>query len=146
MKAFLVDTLTTVVFFTIVAAATELFIAGIEPGQVLIARLITIPVMVITARPYGIWRDQVIRVLRPANRITTTAADVLAFLTFQVPVYVATLLISGASVGEVQVAVSAAIVFMVLLSRPFGLVLDAARRLAGTHAGLDRASKADFVA
>ncbi|HKK97307.1 MAG TPA: L-alanine exporter AlaE, partial [Marivita sp.] len=34
MKAFAIDTLTTVVFFTIVAGLTELLIAGMEPHQV----------------------------------------------------------------------------------------------------------------
>ena len=115
-------------FFTIVAGLTELFIADMEPTQVLVARLITIPVMVLTGRPYGMWRDWMFVRFAPRGRVMNTVVDILAFLTFQVPVYVTTLMISGASMGQIQVAVSAAIVFMVLLSRPFGLFLDALRK------------------
>jgi len=137
MKAFAIDTLTTVVFFTIVAGLTELLIAGMEPHQVLIARAITVPVMVITGRPYGIWRDMVFRVLRPKARLTVIFADIAAFLIFQVPVYVATLRIAGASWPEVQTAVGAAILFMIALSRPFGMVLDRVRLWAGTAARIE---------
>jgi hypothetical protein len=128
MREFVVDTFGTVVFFTVVAALTELFIAGMDPAQVLMARVISIPVMVLTGRPYGMWRDWIFTRFAPRGRFVNTAVDILAFLTFQVPVYVTTLLVSGASIGEIQVAVSAAIVFMVLLSRPFGLFLEALRK------------------
>ena len=132
MKAFVIDTIGTVVFFTIVAGFTELFIAGLEPTQVLAARLITIPVMVLTGRPYGLWRDWIFVRCEPKGRVMNLVVDILAFLTFQVPVYATTLLIAGADFKEIQVAVSAAIVFMVLLSRPFGLFLEALRKWAGT--------------
>ena len=131
MRAFIIDTIGTVVFFTIVAGLTELFIAGMEPNQVLIARLITIPVMVLTGRPYGLWRDWIFARFTPQGWLLSIATDILAFLTFQVPVYVTTLLIAGASLKEIQVAVSAAIIFMILLSRPFGLFLDALRKWTG---------------
>lgn len=134
MKRYFVDTLATVVFFTIVAALSELFIAGMEPGQVLVARMIMIPVMMLTGRPYGLWRDWVFARLRPQRRITTVAADIAAFLLFQVPVYVVTLITAGATASEIGAAVSAATLFMILLSRPFGLFLDLVRTRAGTSA------------
>lgn len=132
MKTYLIDTIGTVVFFTIIAALSELLIAGMEPKQVLIARLIMIPVMMITGRPYGLWRDWFFATMRPQRWITNVAADIVAFVTFQVPVYVATLAIAGATLSEIGAAVSAAIVFMILLSRPFGLYLEVLRNWAGT--------------
>lgn len=57
MSAFVVDTFGTLVVFVDVAGLTELFVAGMDPAQVLVARLITIPVMVLTGHPYGMWRD-----------------------------------------------------------------------------------------
>ena len=57
MRCFIIDTAATVVFFTTIAAATELFIAGMELREVLITRLIMVPMMILTARPYGMWRD-----------------------------------------------------------------------------------------
>lgn len=133
MKAFVVDTVVTVTFFTLVAGMTELFIAGMELHQVVVARLLTIPVMVLTGRPYGVWRDWVFVRTNPKQKLTTVLVDIIAFLTFQVPVYVATLIVAGARASEIQAAVSAAILFMVLLSRPFGLLLEWVRRQAGTE-------------
>jgi hypothetical protein len=56
LRTCLVDTLARIVFFTTVAGLIELFIAGMTPVQVLIARLIVVLVM-LTARPYRISRD-----------------------------------------------------------------------------------------
>ena len=53
---------------------------------------------------------------------------------FQMPIYVATLLVAGAGREEVLAAVSSAIVLMITTSRPFGLFLDLARRLSGLPA------------
>lgn len=131
MRPFLVDTLATVVFFTVVAAFTELMVAGLEPVQVLIARAVTIPVMVVTGRPYGAWRDRVLRRLRPRGRAGRIAADTLAFLSFQVPVYIAVLALAGAEAGEIAVAVGVALGFMLASARPFGLFLEAMRRRFG---------------
>ena len=56
--------------------------------------------------------------------------DVLAFLSFQVPVYAATLVLAGAGPAEIAAALGIAVVLMVPLSRPFGLFLEAVRRVA----------------
>ncbi|WP_112323496.1 L-alanine exporter AlaE [Oceanibium sediminis] len=134
MKAFFIDTVASVVFFTVVAGLTEFFIAGMAPDEVLTARLITIPVMILTGRPYGLWRDVIFTRFSPRSRPMTALTDICAFLTFQVPVYATTLLIAGASFAEIQIAISAAIVFMILLSRPFGLFLELARKWAAPAA------------
>lgn len=131
MKLFLVDTITTVLFFTCLAAMAELFVVGLAPRQVLFARLVMVPVMVLTARPYGLWRDLLLRRLRPRRRIGVIATDTLAFLGFQVPVYVLTLIVAGADAGKIAVAAGTAAFFMLFLGAPFGLVLDRVRRLAG---------------
>ena len=132
MKSYFIDTAATVTFFTVVAALSELLIAGMDPKQVLIARLIMIPVMMATARPYGLWRDWFFSKTRPQRRITNVVCDIIAFITFQVPVYVATLALAGATPSEIAAAVSASIVFMILLSRPFGIYLEAVRNWART--------------
>ena len=134
MKGYFVDTVATVVFFTVIAALSELVIAGMDPIQVLTARMIMIPVMMVTARPFGLWRDWFFLKLQPRRRMTKFFCDIIAFITFQVPVYVATLLVAGASIAEISAAVSSSIVFMILLSRPFGIYLEALRNWAGTSA------------
>ena len=131
MRNYLIDTIGTVIFFTVIAATSELLIVGLEPIQVLFARFVMIPVMVITARPYGLWRDWVFRKMRPRNWKFIVAVDIATFISFQVPVYVATLALAGTTLSEIVTAVSVSIFFMVLLSRPFGMYLEAFRRWAG---------------
>lgn len=130
MRLFLVDTLTALVFFTLVAAASELWIAGMALRDVVMTRAIMAPVMVATGRPYGLWRDLWFRRFAPRGRAGVIALDVAAFLSFQVPVYALTLRGSGASGPEMAKAIGSAVFFMILLSRPFGLLLDRMRRLA----------------
>lgn len=131
MRNFIVDTIATIVFFTTAAALTELFIVGLAPAQVLMARLISIPVMILTGRPYGMWRDWVFSFFPRLGRWGAIPVDIFAFLLFQVPIYVAILAVAGADRAEMMAAVGSAIVFMVILSRPFGLFLEAMRRLFG---------------
>ncbi|QDC11164.1 L-alanine exporter AlaE [Oceanicola sp. D3] len=131
MRLFLVDTLTAVLFFTTVAALSELLIAGMEPSAVLFTRLVMIPVMVATGRPYGWWRDMLFRRFAPRRARARTALDITAFISFQAPVYALTLLAAGATLAQTTAAVGSALVLMVLLSRPYGLLLDWSRRMAG---------------
>lgn len=130
MKAFLVDTVATVVFFTVVAAVAELAVAGMDPQQVLVARLIMVPVMIATGRPYGVWRDWVFARFRPQRRATRTLIDIVAFTTFQIPVYLITLAVVGTTATQMIAAAGTAVVGMTILSRPFGLFLDLVRRRA----------------
>ena len=134
MKAFLVDTVATVLFFTCLAAFSELVIAGMEPRRVLVARLIMIPVMILTARPYGLWRDLLLRRIAPRKALGRTLVDTAAFLGFQVPVYAATLAVAGASRAEILAACLSGTLLMLVIGRPFGLFLDGVRRMAGTTA------------
>ena len=131
MKSLLVDTSVTILFFTAVASFSELVIAGMAVGTVLLTRLIMMPVMILTGRPYGLYRDWWMMRVPNGSTSVKTMVDIAAFLSFQVPVYVATLLFAGARWSEIVTAVSSALILMVLVSRPFGLVLDFARRKAG---------------
>jgi hypothetical protein len=47
MRLTLVDTLSTILFFTILAALTELYVAGMESADVLKTRLIMVPLMIL---------------------------------------------------------------------------------------------------
>lgn len=131
MKAFFVDTAATVIFFTGVAAIAELAVAGMDPQQVLVARLIMVPVMIATGRLYGVWRDWVFARFRPQRRATRTLSDVVAFTSFQIPVYMLTLAAVGTTAGQMVAAAGTAVVGMAILSRPFGLFLEFVRRRAG---------------
>lgn len=131
MRSFWVDTLATIVFFTVLAATTELLIAGMEYKEILITRLIMIPMMVVTGRPYGIWRDALFNRVKPDRLWKALATDGAAFISFQLPVYAITLMIAGADKNEILTLVVTTAGLMLLISRPFGIYLDYIR--AWTH-------------
>lgn len=128
MRCFMVDTLATIIFFTVIAACTELFIAGMDPSEVFITRLIMIPMIVLTARPYAIWRDCCFKWAQPNTRLYKTVIDALAFMSFQLPIYIITLAIAGADVNEIISLVISSSLLMLMVSRPFGIYLEYIRR------------------
>ena len=130
MRLTLVDTLSTILFFTILAALTELYVAGMEPTDVLKTRLIMVPLMILTGRPYGVWRDWFFAGTKPTVSWSKSLIDGLAFLTFQLPIYGLTLWIAGADFDEIGTLLGSTAVLMLIVSRPFGLFLQAMRQLA----------------
>ena len=54
---FIADTTALVIFFTIASGLNERFIAGMTWSELLVSRSIGAVLMVLTARPYGLWRD-----------------------------------------------------------------------------------------
>ena len=130
MRLTLVDTLSTILFFTILAALTELYVAGMEPADVLKTRLIMVPLMILTGRPYGVWRDWFFAGTKPTVSWSKSLIDGLAFLTFQLPIYGLTLWITGADFDEISTLLGSTAVLMLIVSRPFGLFLQAMRKLA----------------
>tara|TARA_B100001013_G_scaffold298590_1_gene199481 strand:+ start:1255 stop:1659 length:405 start_codon:yes stop_codon:yes gene_type:complete len=130
MRLTLVDTLSTILFFTILAALTELYVAGMEPTDVLKTRLIMVPLMILTGRPYGVWRDWFFAGTKPTVAWSKSLIDGLAFLTFQLPIYGLTLWITGADFDEISTLLGSTAVLMLIVSRPFGLFLQAMRKLA----------------
>jgi hypothetical protein len=131
MRRTAVDTVSTILFFTTFAAATELFIAGMDLREVVTTRLIMVPLMVLTGRPYGLWRDWVFARTRPTVGWSRTVTDAGAFVFFQLPIYAATLIIAGADTTEILILLSAVLPQMLILSRPFGLFLEFMRRVTG---------------
>lgn len=93
-------------------------------------RLVMVPMMLITGRPYGLWRDWFFRTTRPTVSWSKTLIDGIAFLTFQLPIYAITLVIVGADTGEILTLLGSTAVLMLIVSRPFGLFLEVVRRLA----------------
>lgn len=133
MRRTIVDTLATVIFFTVLATLTELVVAGMEPLKVLQTRLTMIPLMLFTGRPYGVWRDWFFRTTKPTVSWSKTLIDGLAFLSFQLPVYAFVLFLVGADLSEITVLLTSTSVLMLAVSRPFGIFLDRVRRYWGVQ-------------
>jgi hypothetical protein len=101
-----------------------------EPSEVLMTRLIMIPMMVITGRPYGIWRDWFFKKTMPTVSWSKALIDGFAFLSFQLPIYALTLVIAGANQNEVIILLTSTSFLMFAVSRPFGVYLEAVRTWA----------------
>ena len=133
MRGFVADTLALVVFFTIVGALNERFIAGMGWPEVAKARAIGAPLMILTARPYGLWRDWLVG--RAAPPLPHIAADAAALLLFQVPIYAAIVAIGGASATSVVKGSLGFAALMLLVGRPYGIWLEFVRARFGLGPG-----------
>lgn len=131
MRSFAADTLALVVFFTITGALNERFVAGMDWDEVLRARLIGAPLMVATARPYGIWRDWAM-VRLPGPHVVR---DAVALTVFQVPIYAAIIWAGGAGSAEVVRGCIGFAVLMLIVGRPYGVWLDFVRARFGLPPG-----------
>ncbi len=125
------DTFAMVVYCFVVGMLIEIFISGMSFEQSLSSRLVSIPVNILIAWPYGIYRDGFMRL---ARRITPrswgkTLADVFAYITFQSPVYAAILWSVGADMTQIMAAVSSNMVVSMLMGAAYGYFLDYCRRL-----------------
>ncbi|EJR0223590.1 L-alanine exporter AlaE [Raoultella planticola] len=125
------DTFAMVVYCTVVNMLIEIFLSGMTFEQSLSSRLVAIPVNIIIAVPYGFYRD---RAMRLARHLSSSAwmksiADVVAYVTFQSPVYVAILFSVGADWHQIAAAVSSNIAVSMMMGAVYGYFLDYCRRL-----------------
>lgn len=125
------DTFAMVVYCSVVNMLIEILLSGMTFEQSLSSRLVAIPVNIMIAWPYGLYRDAFMRLARrhsPAGWVKNMA-DVLAYVTFQSPVYVAILLTVGADWHQIAAAVSSNIVVSMVMGAAYGYFLDYCRRL-----------------
>ena len=90
--------------------------------------------MVPVGRPYGIWRDWIMRHAGP-GRMSQLLWDSIALVSFQVPIYAAIIAVSGASGRGLLLGVLGATVMMLALGRPYGAFLNWVRALFGLPPG-----------
>ncbi|EHM50827.1 MAG: L-alanine exporter AlaE [Yokenella regensburgei] len=125
------DTFAMVVYCSVVNMLIEVFLSGMTFEQSLSSRLVAIPVNIIIAWPYGIYRDAFMRLtqrISPKGWVRNFT-DVLAYVTFQSPVYTVILLAVGADWHQIAAAVSSNIVVSMLMGAVYGYFLDYCRRL-----------------
>jgi hypothetical protein len=123
-----------ILFFTTTGIINEHLVAGMTWEQVFRARLLGAILMVPVGRPYGIWRDWVMRHAQP-GRLSQLIWDGLALVSFQVPIYAAIIAISGASGRGLLLGTFGATVMMLALGRPYGAFLGWVRALFGLPRG-----------
>ncbi|VUC73978.1 inner membrane protein [Raoultella terrigena] len=132
--AFIADTAALILFFTTTGIINERVIAGMTWEQVLHARLLGAVLMVPVARPYGIWRDWLMRRAGP-GRVSQLLWDSAALVSFQVPIYALIIAFSGASGSGLVRGTLGAALMMLCLGRPYGAFLNWVRRLFGLPPG-----------
>ena len=129
----LVDSYNTAIYSycSVVNMLIEIFLSGMTFEQSLSSRLVAIPVNILIAWPYGMYRDLFMKASRKVGSAgwLKNLADVLAYVTFQSPVYVAILLTVGADWHQITAAVSSNIVISMMMGAVYGYFLDYCRRL-----------------
>ena len=132
MRRYLADTFALFVFSMLAGMFTEIVVAGLTVEQSLYARLTALPVILITGRPYGLYRDWMWRVWRANEGVTRRLlADTAALISFQLPVYWVILAFVGATLWQIAAASVTATVILAVSGRPYGALLDVSRRLFG---------------
>lgn len=86
--------------------------------------------MVLTARPYGIYRDEVLARMAPQSTSLSRIFvwDTFALVTFQVPIYAFIIWVSGAEGLGLLHGVIGATVIMLVCGRSYGVWLEFVRR------------------
>ncbi|EJN6826356.1 L-alanine exporter AlaE [Vibrio cidicii] len=124
------DTFAMVVFCFISGMIIEILISGMTFQQSLASRMLSIPVNIAIAWPYGVFRDWV---LRQGAKVSTSGlmknvSDLVAYVLFQSPVYAGILLAVGASTEQIVTAVTSNAVISCGMGVLYGYFLDMCRR------------------
>jgi len=131
LKNFWADTFALNTFCYLISIPIELGFAQMTLSTHLTARLIGLFIITGTARPFGIWRDFVFRKMNISasdRGMKPYVVDTLAYLSFELPLYMINMSISGASLMQ---ALKAALIFCVIagvVGRPYGLYRAYVRR------------------
>lgn len=128
----LADTFAMVVYCFVTGMAIEIILSGMTLQQSLSSRLLSIPVNIVIAWPYGLYRDRVVARLSnlsPQRGWLRNLADLLAYVSFQSPVYAAILLAIGADGAQVATAVASNAVISMVIGVVYGYFLEYCRRL-----------------
>ncbi len=129
-----VDTAAMVTFSTPIAMANEICVAGMSVTDSLKARGIATIVNALTARPYGKYRDFVVKKLKTTKESgfwKKYFTDVLSFATFQAPLYAGILAVSGADLDGVLAGSATITALSGFIGRPYGAYLDSVRGFCG---------------
>lgn len=125
------DIFAMVVFSFITGMMIEIFISGMSFKQSLASRTLSIPVNIVIAWPYSMFRDYAISC---GNKLSPTRwmkgiSDMVAYVVFQSPIYACILLVVGANKEQVIAAVMSNILVSGALGVVYGQFLELCRRM-----------------
>ncbi len=124
------DTFAMVVFCFVTGMMIEILLSGMSFEQSLASRIVSIPVNIAIAWPYGMYRDFVLRTTETwsQHKSIRTVSDIFAYVSFQTPVYIAILLSVGASYEQIVMAATTNAVVSCAMGVIYGRFLDLCRR------------------
>ena len=125
------DTFALVTFAIVLGMFVEVVLSGLTLEQSLQSRLLAIPLNVIIARPYGLYRDWLFRVTNAEDRgrPIRILADIIAFSTFMLPQYAGVLWWVGAELPQILTACGTVVAMSLAVGRPYGLYMGFCRRI-----------------
>ncbi|WP_028021664.1 L-alanine exporter AlaE [Enterovibrio calviensis] len=131
VRSVVADMFAMVVFCFVTGMMIEIFVSGMSFEQSLASRLLSIPVNIMIAWPYGVFRDSILSFAkrRSSSRLSKRAADFFAYVTFQSPVYAAILFSVGAEPSQIITAVASNAVLSGILGMFYGVFLERCRRV-----------------
>ncbi|WP_237068542.1 L-alanine exporter AlaE [Microbulbifer guangxiensis] len=111
-----------------IAIPIELLLAGMSLQEHLQVRLLAIIFNTLIARPFGLYRLWVYGRIPGQGRLHAYLVDTFVFLSFQLPLYTANMLLGGASWVEIATASTTFMLLAGAMGRPYGIYLDWLRR------------------
>ncbi|WP_224553976.1 L-alanine exporter AlaE [Pectobacterium versatile] len=126
------DTFALVIYCFIIGMAIEIMLSGMSVEQSLSSRLLSIPVNIAIAWPYGLYRDRVLNMVRRHGGdhfLVRSVADLFAYVSFQSPVYAIILWSIGANPAQILTAVTSNLVVSMVTGVIYGYFLEYCRRL-----------------
>lgn len=143
LKPLLLDIFAMNSFSYVVAFMIEIVIAQMSWDAHIKIRLIALVVNSVVARPYTLWRDYInerFNVAPEDSFAKRYLADSFVFLSFQLPIYVGSTILGGASSIEIIKAAITVTVLAGLLGKPYGMYLDWLTQKAGLQFNNNKAA------
>ncbi len=129
-RHWLADTVALIIFTIVTGMFIEIVIVGMTLTQSLMSRLMCQPLNIALGRTYGIYRDFIISKVRGhrKSRLRESLGDIVAYLTFQLPLYIGVLIAVGMDTKSIITALFSQIVALLILGAPYGQWLSFVRK------------------
>lgn len=128
-RLWLADTLALMSFTIVTGIFIEVVIVQMTVQQSLMSRLLCQPINILTGRLYGRYRDSVLRAVpfHGPSWLISAVGDVLAYISFQLPLYITILLCIGMDLPSIATAATTQTLALFVLGAPYGLWLTKVR-------------------
>ncbi len=124
------DIFAMVTFSYVTGMLIEIFYAGMTLEQSFTSRNASVPLNLITARMFGVYRNYLLRRFQIERQWLKVIVDLISFISFQIPIYIIVLTFAGASGEQIYKAVSGVVLLFLIMGPPYGYYLDSIRKLS----------------